>query len=138
MKRTAKIGLFSEITIGHLLKLYERAVAENADGDHIPADLVYHFLLAICTQPGLGICFRDGGWYPCDTDADFVDKPKKSGKIYNKILSNILKSLSQGQRRRSTTGTCAENSGVVSRVGRWILACCRTDTGAPFIVEMDS
>ncbi|KAG2153453.1 ribosome 60S biogenesis N-terminal-domain-containing protein [Suillus bovinus] len=93
VKRTMKIGLFSEITIGHLLKLYERAVAENADGDHIPADLVHHFLLAICTRPGLGICFRDRGWYPRDTDANVVDEPKKGGKIYNKILSNILKSL---------------------------------------------
>ncbi|KAG1766782.1 ribosome 60S biogenesis N-terminal-domain-containing protein, partial [Suillus occidentalis] len=93
VKRTTKIGLFSEITIGHLLKLYERAVAENADGDHIPADLVHHFLLAICTRPGLGICFRDRGWYPRDNDADFIDEPKKGGKIYNKILSNILKSL---------------------------------------------
>ncbi|KAG2124689.1 ribosome 60S biogenesis N-terminal-domain-containing protein [Suillus clintonianus] len=93
VKRTAKIGLFAEITIGHLLKLYERAGAENADGDHIPADLVHHFLLAICTRPGLGICFKERGWYPRDTDADVVDEPKKGGKIYNKILSNILKSL---------------------------------------------
>ncbi|KAG1740308.1 ribosome 60S biogenesis N-terminal-domain-containing protein [Suillus lakei] len=93
IKRTAKIGLFAEVTIGHLLKLYERAAAENADGDHIPADLVHHFLLAICTRPGLGICFRDRGWYPRDIDADVVDEPKKGGKIYNKILSNILKTL---------------------------------------------
>ncbi|KAG1791586.1 ribosome 60S biogenesis N-terminal-domain-containing protein [Suillus plorans] len=93
VKRTMKIGLFAEITIGHLLKLYERAATENADGDHIPADLVHHFLLAICTRPGLGICFRDRGWYPRDIDTDVVDEPKKSGKIYNKILSNILKSL---------------------------------------------
>jgi nucleolar pre-ribosomal-associated protein 1 len=26
-------------------------------------------------------------------DVDVVDEPKKGGKIYNKILSNILKSL---------------------------------------------
>ncbi|KAG0699762.1 hypothetical protein DFH29DRAFT_990668 [Suillus ampliporus] len=93
VKRTVKIGLFTEVTIGHLLKLYERAVAENADDDHIPADLVHHFLLAICTRPGLGICFKDRGWYPRDTDADVVDEPQKGGKIYNKILSNVLKSL---------------------------------------------
>ncbi|KAG1888586.1 ribosome 60S biogenesis N-terminal-domain-containing protein [Suillus subluteus] len=93
VKRTMKIGLFAEVTIGHLLKLYERAGAENADGDHIPADLVHHFLLAICTRPGLGICFKDRGWYPRDTDVDVDDEPKKGGKIFNKILSNILKSL---------------------------------------------
>ncbi|KAG1894474.1 uncharacterized protein F5891DRAFT_1255164 [Suillus fuscotomentosus] len=37
--------------------------------------------------------FGDRGWYPRDIDADVVDEPKKSRKIYNKILSNILKSL---------------------------------------------
>ncbi|KAG2064664.1 hypothetical protein BDR04DRAFT_237567 [Suillus decipiens] len=76
-----------------LLKLYERAVAENADGDHILADLVHHFPLAICTRPGLGICFKNRGWYSRDIDVDAVNEPKKGGKIYNKILSNILRSL---------------------------------------------
>lgn len=75
------------------MKLYERASAENADGDHIPADLVHHFLLATCTRPGLGICFKERGWYPRDTDSDAVDEPQKGGKIYNKILSNVLKNL---------------------------------------------
>ncbi|KAG2356040.1 ribosome 60S biogenesis N-terminal-domain-containing protein [Suillus spraguei] len=100
VKRTVKIGLFAEVTIGHLLKLYERAVAENADGDHIPADLVHHFLLAICTRPGLGICFKDRGWYPRDIDVDAIDEPKKGGKIYNKILSNILKNLKANEDAR--------------------------------------
>ncbi|KAI0236810.1 hypothetical protein L0F63_001699 [Massospora cicadina] len=27
-------------------------------------DMVYEFLLGVCTRPGTGICFRDGGWYP--------------------------------------------------------------------------
>ncbi|KAG2113376.1 hypothetical protein DEU56DRAFT_934085 [Suillus clintonianus] len=35
VKRTVRIGLFTAVTIEHLLKLYERAGAENADGDHI-------------------------------------------------------------------------------------------------------
>lgn len=74
------LTFLSEITIRHLLKLHELAVAENADGEHIPANTVRHFLLAICTRPGLGICFR--GWYPRDTDADFIDEPKKSGNKY--------------------------------------------------------
>jgi len=73
--------------------LYERPGAENVDGDYIPADRVHHFLLAICTRPGLGICFKDRGWYPRDTDSDVVDEPQKGGKIYNKILSNVLKTL---------------------------------------------
>lgn len=67
--------------------------------EHVPADLVHHFLLAICTRPGVGICFKDRGWYPRESDRD--DEPNienesghhKSGKIYNKILANLLKTL---------------------------------------------
>jgi nucleolar pre-ribosomal-associated protein 1 len=62
---------------------------------------VHHFLLAICTRPGVGICFKDRGWYPRDSDGD-DDKTTnhdsetsthRSGKIYNKILANLLKTL---------------------------------------------
>ncbi|KIK32563.1 hypothetical protein CY34DRAFT_18952 [Suillus luteus UH-Slu-Lm8-n1] len=70
------LGLWSH---PKLLKLHELAVAENPDGDHFLANLVRHFLLAICTRPGPSICFR--GWYPRDADADFIDAPKKSGNI---------------------------------------------------------
>ncbi|KAF8073491.1 ribosome 60S biogenesis N-terminal-domain-containing protein [Lyophyllum atratum] len=93
VKRTLKIGLFNETTIGHLLKLYDRAIAEGDDPDAVPADLVHHFLLAICTRPGAGICFRDRGWYPRESDGDSSDQDPGRGKIYNKILGNILKSL---------------------------------------------
>ncbi|KAG5724436.1 Laccase-2 [Termitomyces sp. T112] len=90
IKRTLKINLFNEITISHLLKLYDRKVAEDDDPDHVPADLVHHFLLAICTRPGTGICFKDRGWYPRESDGE--DEPGR-GKIYNRILANVLKTL---------------------------------------------
>jgi nucleolar pre-ribosomal-associated protein 1 len=45
-------------------------------------------LLAITTRPGTGICFRDRGWYPREDPDD-----EKGGKIYNKILANVLKTL---------------------------------------------
>ncbi|KAF7365247.1 hypothetical protein MVEN_00396500 [Mycena venus] len=99
IKRTLKIGLFSEITIAQLLKIYERANSEDDDPEHVPADVVHHFLLAICTRPGVGICFKDRGWYPRKSETDSVqddgDLPSrdKGGKIYNKILANILKTL---------------------------------------------
>ncbi|KAF8622432.1 hypothetical protein AX15_007016 [Amanita polypyramis BW_CC] len=99
VKRTLKIGLFNEVTIGHLLKLYERDKSEDEDPGRVPADLVHHFLLAICTRPGVGICFKDHGWYPREQDADekvINDNPEflpQKSKIYNKILSNILRTL---------------------------------------------
>ena len=86
-----------------LLKLYERAAAESLGAEHVPADIVHHFLLAICTHPGQGICFRDRGWYPRQTDEDGVadqedlegtrQKGTHTGKIYNKILANVLRTL---------------------------------------------
>lgn len=60
---------------------------------------MHHFLLAICTHPSSGLCFRDRGWYPRDTDATTADlnevenSSAKTGKIYNKILANVLKTL---------------------------------------------
>ena len=83
-----------------MIKLYDRVSTESAETEHIPADLVHHFLLAICTRPGVGICFKDRGWYPRETDGDdraaHVDEGQsgpKTGRIYNKILSNVLKTL---------------------------------------------
>lgn len=84
------------------MKLYDRAAAEGPGGEHVPADIVHHFLLAICTHPGQGICFKDRGWYPRETGEDGVidqedegARPKGAyaGKIYNKILANILRGL---------------------------------------------
>ncbi|KAJ6508841.1 ribosome 60S biogenesis N-terminal-domain-containing protein [Mycena sanguinolenta] len=99
LKRTLKIGLFNEITVAQLLKIYERATSEDDDPEHVAADVVHHFLLAICTRPGVGICFKDRGWYPrrseTDSAQDDNDVPSRDrgGKIYNKILANILKTL---------------------------------------------
>jgi nucleolar pre-ribosomal-associated protein 1 len=65
----------------------------------VPADLVHHFLLAISTRPGVGICFKDRGWYPRKSETDSLpddgdlSSRDKGGKIYNKILANILKTL---------------------------------------------
>ncbi|KAJ7250903.1 ribosome 60S biogenesis N-terminal-domain-containing protein [Mycena haematopus] len=99
LKRTLKISLFNEITVAQLLKIYERATSEDDDPEHVAADVAHHFLLAICTRPGVGICFKDRGWYPrkSETDGaqDDADLPSRDrgGKIHNKILANILKTL---------------------------------------------
>ncbi|KAI5117575.1 hypothetical protein M0805_005637 [Coniferiporia weirii] len=91
VKRTLKIGLFGETTVQHLLKLYERSTQEGSDPEHVTADIVHHFLLAICTHRGVGICFADNGWYPRHDDDS--EATHKSGKFYNKILANTLKML---------------------------------------------
>ncbi|KAF8994562.1 ribosome 60S biogenesis N-terminal-domain-containing protein [Cyathus striatus] len=100
--RTIKISLFGENTINHILKLYDRSSPEGSPSsmegeEEIPADLAHHFLLAISTRPGVGICFRDRGWYPREAESDVKpaegDERGGRGKIYNKILANIVKTL---------------------------------------------
>ena len=66
----------------------------------VTADVAHHFLLAICTHPNVGICFQDRGWYPREElddvnhHEDAVSGPSKgSGRVYNKLLANILKTL---------------------------------------------
>lgn len=83
------------------MKLYDRVGSESTEADLIPADLVHHFLLAICTRPGVGICFKDRGWYSRDSDGDEKTShdddvelgSQRNNKIYNKILANVLKTL---------------------------------------------
>ncbi|KAM5540626.1 hypothetical protein V8D89_005657 [Ganoderma adspersum] len=104
LKRTLKVQVFSEATLSQLIRVYERNIAEGPDSESVPADVVHHFLLAICTRPGVGICFHDRGWYPREIDTDQrgllgIDEHaednsrQKGGKIYNKIIANVLKTL---------------------------------------------
>lgn len=105
IKRTLKVNIFNEGTLVQLLRLYERDAAESDSEQDVPADIVHHFLLAICTRPGVGVCFKDKGWYPRETE--FEERTTRDdgdaeteggaaqgrGKIHNKILANILKNL---------------------------------------------
>ncbi|KAI0938875.1 hypothetical protein AcW1_004074 [Taiwanofungus camphoratus] len=104
LKRTYKLNVFNEATLSQLIRIYERDSKEGDDAEHVPADVVHHFLLAICTHPGLGICFRDRGWYPRQSDpeprlvydegeATDTGADQRGIKIYNKILANVLRSL---------------------------------------------
>jgi len=81
------------------MKLYNRSVGEGSD-DQLPADLAHHFLLAVCTHPGVGVCFKDRGWYPREAGDDVGiaqggsdEAAPKSARIYNKILAYLLKTL---------------------------------------------
>jgi len=81
-----------------IIKLYDRSSPEGSEEDQVPADVVHHFLLAICTRPGTGVCFKERGWYPRETDDDSkVDDEDetvtRTRRIYNKILANTLRVL---------------------------------------------
>lgn len=104
VKRTLKVNIFNETILIQLLRLYDRATPEGDDAQDVPADIVHHFLLAICTHPGVGVCFRDKGWYPRETDlddrlahddadVDAENTTQARGKIHNRILANLLKSV---------------------------------------------
>ncbi|KAH9916809.1 ribosome 60S biogenesis N-terminal-domain-containing protein [Fomitopsis serialis] len=104
VKRTLKVHVFNETVLTQLARIYDRNSSEDGVTDHVPADVAHHFLLAICTRPGVGICFKDRGWYPRDVNAEdsvglaAVDDAedfgsKKPSKINNKILANVLKTL---------------------------------------------
>ncbi|PIL36537.1 hypothetical protein GSI_00226 [Ganoderma sinense ZZ0214-1] len=104
LKRTLKVQVFNEATLSQLIRIYERNTPEGPNSESVPADVVHHFLLAVCTRPGVGICFHDRGWYPREIDTDqrgftglaehSEDDPRqKGGKIYNKIIANVLKTL---------------------------------------------
>src|SRR5271154_5605252 len=76
-----------------MVKLYERLTPDGDDPGLVVANLVHHFLLAICTRPGTGICFKDKGWYPRNSDDVFDDSEQRTGKLHNKILANVVKTL---------------------------------------------
>ncbi|KAK1230054.1 hypothetical protein PQX77_006870 [Marasmius sp. AFHP31] len=128
--KKTKIGVFGEITLNHLLKLYERTSNESTDTDQpeVTADLVHHFLLAICTRPGQGVCFRDRGWHPASDSSteeggilvedEFVEGSRGGrgtrARLHNKILANFLKTLKPNEdlRQQELTlrilGACPE------------------------------
>lgn len=64
----------------------------------MPAEVAHHFLLAICTRPGSGICFKDNGWYPREdgegqSAAIPISTNSEGSKVHNKILAGVVKSL---------------------------------------------
>lgn len=96
LKRTLKVAVFNETTLIQLCKIYDN----RYDDDGVPADVVHHFLLAICTHPGAGVCFKETGWYPrenVEDDRPFAEEGEEEvgtkSKIYNKILNNLIRNL---------------------------------------------
>ncbi|KAJ3148549.1 hypothetical protein HDU89_004646 [Geranomyces variabilis] len=86
LARTLKISFFNHYILEQITKLYKRD--EPIGGGQSIADVAHAFLLYTCTNPGIGICFQDAGWYPA--------KAKSAGKtikVYNTVLLKLLLSL---------------------------------------------
>ncbi|KAJ3881336.1 hypothetical protein F5051DRAFT_476344, partial [Lentinula edodes] len=114
--KSVKVNIF---TFGSSHRTGMRTEDDHADEGGIPADLIHHFLLALCTRPGQGVCFRDQGWYSPNHNnkTSFEDEinhdeahshsnnvhssfrldegPQKSSRytIYNPLLLRVLRLL---------------------------------------------
>jgi nucleolar pre-ribosomal-associated protein 1 len=67
LSRSKVAGFFSEFACKELVALYDREgemiEVANTEERHSVADVIHHFMLALCTHPGRGVCFIDQGWY---------------------------------------------------------------------------
>ncbi|CAE6427965.1 unnamed protein product, partial [Rhizoctonia solani] len=104
--KSSKIKVFGGLGI-YLQPLYDRTDPDTTD-PLAPADVVHHFLLALCTKPGTGLCFRSRGWYPRPSENPFDDQgptakdegvgeedsePSAKGTVYNPLLLRLLRTL---------------------------------------------
>lgn len=102
LPRSKVVNLFNEWTCKELVSLYERETdvirLVQSDEEHSIADVAHHFLLALCTHPGRGVCYVDEGWYGRQKDVEDDEEREEGGSdqmgIYNKVLLGVLRSLS--------------------------------------------
>ncbi|CAO3573240.1 unnamed protein product [Mortierella alpina] len=96
LSRTTKISFFNTNFLVNQLKLYTRTEADP-NSDKTIATLVHEFMMALCTKPGVGICFQDAAWYPPSTLTATATVEKTSSEsnkhIFNKTLSQLLTHL---------------------------------------------
>ncbi|CAE6418313.1 unnamed protein product [Rhizoctonia solani] len=104
--KSSKIKIFGGLGI-YLQPLYDRTDPDTTD-PLAPADVVHHFLLALCTKPGTGLCFRSRGWYPRPSENPFDEQgpagkdegageedgeTSAKGTVYNPLLLKLLRTL---------------------------------------------
>lgn len=96
LSRTTNISFFNTNFLVNQLKLYTRTEAVP-NSDQTVAQLVHEFMMALCTKPGVGICFQDAAWYPPSTLTATTTVEKASSEnnkhIFNKTLSQLLTHL---------------------------------------------
>ncbi|KAK3825715.1 MAG: ribosome 60S biogenesis N-terminal-domain-containing protein, partial [Benniella sp.] len=96
LSRTVKLSFFNTSFLMNLLRLYARTEAIPGS-DQTVAQEVHGFMMALCTTPGVGVCFQDAAWYPPSTlkSPSSVEKPSSDSTkhIFNKTLSQLLTHL---------------------------------------------
>lgn len=96
--RSIKAFFFSSYILEKLAKIYTRfEEEETVPGETgIPADLVHHFLISICSVPDVGVCFKDTTWYPAKPNTATTttsDESNKNSKITNRVLAKFITTL---------------------------------------------
>ncbi|RIA94625.1 ribosome 60S biogenesis N-terminal-domain-containing protein [Glomus cerebriforme] len=106
IKRKIKLSFFNNTwLLNQLLHLYNRRDPEPPESDNIVANIIHRFLLSICCTPGVGICFRDAGWYPFNfmnaslnvSIGDTNQTNENQTKVHNIILLQFIKLLKPTQ-----------------------------------------
>ncbi|KAF8934535.1 hypothetical protein BGZ52_004134 [Haplosporangium bisporale] len=94
LSRTVKISFFNTSFLVKLLQLYSRT-EPVPNTDETVATLTHKFMMALCTTPGVGICFQDAAWYSPSTlsSTSSVEKATTEKHIFNKTLSQLLAHL---------------------------------------------
>lgn len=96
--RSIKAFFFSSYILEKLAKIYTRfEEEETVPGETgIPADLVHHFLISICSVPDVGVCFKDTTWYPAKPNTATTttsDESNKNSRITNRVLAKFITTL---------------------------------------------
>ncbi|KAF9931389.1 hypothetical protein FBU30_010317 [Linnemannia zychae] len=96
LSRTSKVSFFNTSFLVNMLKMYSRT--EPVEGtDQTIATIFHKFMMALCTTPGIGICFQDAAWYPPNILTSSTSTEKAIGDnnkiIFNKTLSQLLTHL---------------------------------------------
>ncbi|KAI8968983.1 ribosome 60S biogenesis N-terminal-domain-containing protein [Mycotypha africana] len=93
--KSSKIFFFSSYILEKLAKIYNRNEEEEIAGGEtrIPADLVHHFLISICSIPDVGICLRDTQWYPPQLEKEDTAPDVKNTRITNRVLAKFITTL---------------------------------------------
>ncbi|KAG8903340.1 hypothetical protein FRC01_009237, partial [Tulasnella sp. 417] len=97
-----KIAAFGDQVLTSISNLYGRYEEEGPKGEPSIADIAHHFLIALCTRPGSGVCFKSRGWYPRNFDTrhhhfvtpdDHHTNRRQDNALFNRVLPAFIKKL---------------------------------------------